>query len=155
MDKMIKFKNKKEIFNYIKKKFIKDKLILIRGSAVNRKLKAFYDIDVEVYTHYIRKPYYEIIFLKRNPILISAYFYKYKKGKYTKETKNVKVILGNYNKNIKPNFKKDIYNNKQRIIRECQLVVDFMFKYLRKKDKKYINDIQKRIKIKNSKKYSY
>ena len=28
------------------------------------------------------------------------------------------------------------HNNKQRIIRECQLVVDFMFKYLRKKGNK-------------------
>src|SRR3989344_164771 len=117
MDKMMKLKNKKEIFNYIKKKFTKDKLILIRGSAINKKLKAFYDIDVEVYSYNLRKPYYEIVFLKRNPILISVYFYKYCEGKYSKEPKNIKVILGNYNKDIKPNSKKEVYNNKQKIIR--------------------------------------
>src|SRR3989344_5559305 len=94
---MLNFKNKKEIFNYIKKKFKKSKLILTRSSSVNKKLKAFYDIDVEVYLNKLKKPYYEIVPLRNKPVLLTVYFYKYKKGKITKEPDNIKILKGDYN----------------------------------------------------------
>ena len=144
---MLNFKNKKEIFDYIKKKFEKEsKLILIRGSASNKNLKKFSDIDVEVYSNKLKKPYYEIIFLKEKPILVSVYFEKYKTGKKIKESYNVKVLSGKYNNKIKPDFSKENYNNKQKIKRDCQLCVDFLFKYIRSKDKRYLEYLQKKIK---------
>ena len=141
-----KFSNKKQVFNYLKELFTESNLILLRGSTAKELIKNFSDIDAEIYSNAIRKPYYEIIFVKDSPVLISAYFYKYKKGKKTKEPKNIKIIKGEYNKSIKPDFSKDSYNNKERIKRECQMAIDFMFKYLRTKNKKELEAIQRRIK---------
>ncbi len=141
------FNTKEEIFKYLKKLFAqKSKIILIRGSSANREIKKFSDLDIEVYSEKLRKPYYEIAFLKNKPLLISVYFYKYKQGKKIKEPKNVKVLYGEYNNSIKPTFSKDKYNNKQKIQRECQLAVDFMFKYLRTKNKSNLEFVNRRIK---------
>jgi hypothetical protein len=143
---MLKLKNKKEVLGYIKNKFRKQgKLILIRGSIINKPVKNYSDFDIEVYGNTLKKPYYEIIFIKEKLILISVYFYKYKRGKKAKTPKNIKVLYGKYNNKIKPNFKKDEYN-KEKVKRECQMVVDFFFKYLRSKNKKYLDSVQKRIK---------
>jgi len=84
--------------------------------------------------------------LNQKIILISAYFYKFKKGEKTDTPKNIKLIYGEYNKNLSPNYKKDNYNQKQKIKRECQLAIDFFFKYLRHNNLKYLESVQKRIK---------
>ncbi len=143
---MKNFDNKKEVFEYIKKKFNKEsRLILVRGSTATKPAKKFDDFDIEIWTNEIKKPYYEIAFVKEKPILISVYFYKYNEGKEIQKPQNVKILHGKYNNKIKPNINKDTYTNKERIKRECQLIVDFFFKYLRTKDKKYLKPIQKRI----------
>ena len=143
---MLNFNNKREIFAYIKRKFSKEsELILIRGSTATKSVKKFSDFDIEIYRKKLKKPYYEVVFLKEKPILLSVYFDKYKKGKKIQKPANVKVLYGEYNDKIKPNFSKDTYTHKQKIRRECQLLIDFFFKYLRTKDKKYLNSIQKRI----------
>jgi len=144
---MKKFNNKKKVFEYLKKLFSKDgKIILVRGSTATKFIRQFSDFDVEVYSSKLKKPYYEIAFVKNKPVLITVYFYKYNQGKKIKEPKNVKVIYGEYNSSIKPNFSKDTYTSKQKIKRECQLVTDFMFTYLRHKDKKDLMNINKKIK---------
>ncbi|MBI4154833.1 hypothetical protein HY498_01965 [Candidatus Woesearchaeota archaeon] len=141
---MLNFKNKKEVFDYIKIKF-KGRLILVRGSTAFGKIRNYADIDVEIYTNNLRKPYYEIIFLNKKPVLLTVYFQKYKEGKLVKPPRNIKVLSGRFNKNIKPKFLKDKYNSKEKIKRECQLIIDFFFKYLRSKDKKYLKAVQKRL----------
>ena len=147
MTRIKKFKNKIEVFNYLKKLFSKESdVILIRGSTAYGPVKKFSDFDVEVYSNKLKKPYYEIVFVKSNPTLISVYFYKYKKGKKTKGDKNVRVIYGEHNDTIGPDFSKDTYTHKQKIKRECQYITDFMFTYLRHGNKKELMNIHKRIK---------
>ena len=59
------FSNKKEVFEYIKKKFNKEsRLILVRGSTATKPAKKFDDFDIEIWTNEIKKPYYEIAFVK-------------------------------------------------------------------------------------------
>ena len=85
----------------------------------------------------MKKPYYEIVFLKEKPILISVYYYKYKKGKEAQKPKNVRILFGKYDKeadksfNNPKHFAKNKYSQKEKIKRACQLIVDFFFKYLR------------------------
>ncbi|MAG47879.1 hypothetical protein CL617_04700 [archaeon] len=144
---MLNFKNKKEIFEYITNKFQKESdILLIRGSSAYNSIKNFSDIDIEIYSKKLQKPYYEIVSFKEKPILISAYFNRYISGKVVKKPNNIKILHGKFNNKIKPDFKRDTYTDKQKIKRECQLVTDFFFKYLRTKDKTYLNAIQKRIK---------
>ena len=140
-----KFRNKEKVFDYLKKTFSKSKIILIRGSSAKKPIKNFSDIDVEIYSNNPRKPYYEIVFIRDMPVLISAYFYKFKKGDILKTPNNIKIINGEYNKSIKPDFSKEPYNNKEKIKRECQLAIDFMFKYLRTKNASNLKPIQRRI----------
>ena len=144
--KLRTFKSKNEVFRYLVKNFSKNaKLILIRGSTASKPVKQFSDFDVEVYGKK-KKPYYEIAFVKNNPVLITIYFYKYNEGKKANAPKNVKVIYGRYNNKIKPDFSPDNYTAKQKITRECQLNIDFMFKYLRSRNKKYLESVQKGLK---------
>ena len=64
-----------------------------------------------------------------------------------KEPENVRVIHGEYNNKIEPDFSKDTYNHKQKIKRECQLVADHFFTYMRHRNRvKELEFIQKRIK---------
>jgi len=116
------FKSKKKAFEYVEGLFKSFGKILIAGSSVNKSLKKFSDIDVEIYTSKPKKPYYEIVLVNKKPILISVYFYKSKK-KSSKEK----------------------YSGPQKIKRECQLAVDFLFKYLRSNNKKYLESVQRRI----------
>lgn len=149
---MRSFIDKKEIFGYIKNKFSKEsKLILVRGSTATKPAKKFSDFDIEVWVSKLKKPHYEIVFLKEKPILITAYYYKYKGGKEIQKPRNVKILFGVYNKevdeslNSPEHFVRDKYTPKEKIKRECQLLVDFFFKYLRSKEKKYLQSVQKRI----------
>jgi hypothetical protein len=119
---MKKFKDKKEVFQYIKRIFKKYE-VCVEGSSNKKSLKNFSDIDVDVFGKNAR-PYYEIVLVGNKLVLISAYFYKNKKNKSSI---------------------KDKYNNKQKIRRECQLTIDFMFKYLRTKNEKYLESVQKRL----------
>ena len=142
-----KYKNKKDLYEYIEKKLSKNSaLILIRGSTAKKKIKRFSDFDIEVYGKKIKKPYYEIALIKGKPILISAYFYRYKRGKKIKGPSNTKIIYGEYNDKINSTFSKDNYNQKEKIKRECQLITDFLFKYLRNKDVNNLNIVQSKIK---------
>lgn len=140
------FQNKKELFDYLIEKFSNEsKIILIRGSTAKGNIKQFSDIDVEIYSDKLKKPYYNIAFVGKKLILISVYFYKFKDGKKIKEPKNVSIIYGEYNSEIKPDFSEDKYSPKEKIKRECQLLIDFFFKYLRHKNKKDLEPVEKRI----------
>ena len=93
----------------------------VKGSN-DKTLENYSDIDIDIYG--IKKlPYYELFFIGNKLILVNIYFYKSKKDKH----------------------KEDQYNQKQKIKRECQLAIDFMFKYLRSKNKKHLESIQRRI----------
>ena len=143
---MKKFNTKKEVFSYITNIFSKCQVILIRGSTAFGRVKNFSDFDVEAYGNFIQKPIYELVFLKDKITLITIYFYKFKKGKTTiPKEKNVKILKGIHNENLRPDFSKDKYSQEEKIKRECQLLIDFMFKYLRSKDEKSLNSVQKRI----------
>ena len=145
---LLKFKSKKQIHNYILNKFSKNSgLLLIHGSASNskNKLKAFSDIDLESYNSNPKKPHYEIVLLKTKPILISVYYYKYKKGKKISPRKDMKILYGTLTSNIMPEYKKGKFTGKDKVRRECQLVADFIFKYIRSKEIKYLEYVQKRL----------
>jgi len=151
-DNMEHFINKQEVFEYIKKRFSKEsKLILVRGSTATKPAKKFSDFDIEVWGSKLKKPYYEIALLKEKPILITTYYYNFKDGKEIQKPHNVKILFGVYNKEIEKSFNspehfaKDSYTPKEKIKRECQLLTDFFFKYLRSGDKDYLNSVQKRI----------
>jgi hypothetical protein len=148
MEIVRRFKNKNLLFEEIKKDFTDSKIILIRGSTAFGKVKRFSDFDVEVYQNRKRKPHYEVIFVENKLTLLTIYFYKYNKGKEKRPPKEIKIIKGDnfFNNNIIPNFEKDKYTNNEKVIRESQLLLDFLFKYLRSNDEKYLTSVQKRIK---------
>jgi hypothetical protein len=146
---MIKnFKNKQELFNYLLEPFSKkSKVILIRGSTAKNPVTQFSDFDIEVYSKKLRKPYYEIVFLGNKLVLLSVYFYKFIDGDKIKTPEKIKVIHGQYNNSIRPDFSIDSYTNKQKIKRECQLVIDHFFSYLRHKNRlDKLESINKRLK---------
>ena len=144
------FANKTAVFEHLKKKFAKgSKLIIVKGSTVTKPVRRFSDFDVEVWCKKPRKPYYEIAFVRAKAILISAYFYRYKEGKQAQTPPNTKILHGKYNSKIRTYFSKESYTPRQITTRECHLVADFMFKYMRSKDKEYLNAVQKRIKGQN------
>ena len=142
-----KFKTKKEVFHYLVSTYSKEnKLIGIRGSTAYGKIKHFSDLDIEVFGKEARKPIYDLVFIGKRLTVITTYFYLFKEGKpLMKFPENLKTLYGTYNTNTQPNFSKDTYTPEEKIKRECQLLVDFLFKYLRSKDQKYLNSIQKRI----------
>ena len=143
---MKSFKDKTEAFHYIKNKFSnRSKVILVRGSTANGPIREFSDIDVEVYYDTLEKPYYELCFVGLKLVLISVYFYNYTRGKRIKHEKNVRVLYGKYNENLKPDFSKEEYTLEQSVKRECQMVVDSLFKYIRHKNKVDLERVQKRI----------
>jgi predicted nucleotidyltransferase len=144
--KVNEFQNKTKLIKYIKNLFVDSEVILIRGSTAKGKIKEFSDFDVEVYSNKLRKPYSEIILINKKPALISTYFYKYKKDEIAKEPENVLLIKGAYNSSTKPNNDKDTYSKKEELKRECQMVLDLMFQYLRNKNTDSLENIQKRIK---------
>ncbi|MFH1376796.1 MAG: hypothetical protein ABIH25_04120 [Candidatus Woesearchaeota archaeon] len=145
-----KFEDKKKLYSYIINKFRNSMVILVHGSTANKKIRNYSDFDVEIYGKNIKKPYYEILFIKEAPVLLSVYFYKYKSGKKTIPKKGIKVIKGDFSNNldggITPIYGEGKYTSKERLKRDCQLVTDFMFKYFRSKDKTYLKYVQKRIK---------
>ena len=140
------FKNKQEIFSYLKRKLSgENKVIIVKGSTAYGAIKAFSDIDVEVYGEKMNKPYYELIFLREKPVLVSVYFNRYQEGEPIKPKSNMRVIYGKYNNNLIPDSANEKYNPEQGVRRECQMVVDALFKYIRHKDKKDLERVQKRI----------
>jgi hypothetical protein len=140
------FISKKEVFEYIKTTFSQgNTLILINGSTAKKPAKKFSDFDIEVWGPVLKKPYYELAFINEKPILISIYFYVFKEGKTCKPPSAVKILFGKYNASIKSDFSDDAYTVQEKERRECQLVTDFLFKYMRSGDKKYLESVQKRI----------
>lgn len=136
------FKTKSEIFEYICKRFSeKDvKGIVVKGSAAKKEIGQFSDIDIEIYNNKKIKPYYELVLLKDKLILISIYFYKASKKLQVKDY--ILVLKGDFFEGIehKGNEK---YSKQERIIRDNQMLVDCLFKYLRSKDKGYLNCVEK------------
>jgi len=139
---MKEFKDKKEVFEYIKKKYSSADSVLIRGSSV-KGLIDFGDIDVEFYQDKPAKPEYELVLAEGKLVLISAY--PYKAGKQIKEVpENVLLLKGNYHEQIENQEK---YTQSERKLRDNQMLIDMLFKYMRTKDKKYIKSIEKYLKI--------
>jgi len=136
---MRSFKSKKEVFEYIKNKYSEAETILIKGSTAKGKLKEFSDIDIEFYQDKPTKPEYEIVLVDKKLALITAYPYKAGK-KINKIPENVLVLKGEYCEQIE-NQKE--YTEKERAIRDNQMFLDFLFKYLRTKDKKYLETVDK------------
>lgn len=145
-----KFGGKRRLWGYLKEKFKEAQVILIHGSAAYKPLKNFSDVDLEVYGGQVKKPYYEIVFIKNKPTLLTAYFYKYQKGEKKPPPWNIRIIKGEYTTAIeqrKPQtmYSEVKYSTEEKRKRECQLVADFCFKYIRSKEKLYLQYIQKRI----------
>ena len=139
-----------QLFDYIKRKFSKHEVILIQGSTAHGKVKNFSDFDFQIYTSKVKIPYYSLILFKNKLCLISIYFYKYLEGEKTNLPKKIKIIKGVYNKAIDKHFKsfdmtKSKYTAKEQLVRNCQLTVDMLFKYLRHKDKKHLEYVNNKI----------
>ena len=85
------------------------------------------------------KPEYEIVLVSDKIVLITAY--PYNPGKpINKIPDNVLVLKGNYCKQIE---NQERYSENGREVRNNQLFFDFLFKYLRTKDKKYLETVEK------------
>lgn len=146
MNKIKRFNSKQEVIGYIIKKFKnKSNVIVIQGSTAHKPLKNFSDIDFETYCLKKHRPHYEIVLVKNKPILITVYSQKYSAGKIIPPPSNVKVVYGKYNDKLLPDFSKDKWTMKEKVIRESQLAIDFIFKYIRSKDEFYLNAVQKRL----------
>ena len=138
------FKSKKEVFKYIRNKYANAETILIKGSTAKGRIKQFSDVDVEFYQYRPAKPEYEIISMNHKLILITAY--PFKSGKTINKIPNdVLVLKGNYCGQIK---NQEGYNKEEKNIRNNQLFLDFLFKYLRTKDKKYLENLDKYSRLK-------
>lgn len=139
---MKKFKSKKDLFDYIKNKFLEKDLkgIIVIGSTAKGKIKNFSDIDIVIFNEKNLKPFYELCLVNKKLVLITVYFYK--SGKVTKVPKNGKIIYGNNYEQIehKNNLK---YSKEKRTIRDNQMFLDGLFKFLRSKDEHYLNWIDK------------
>ncbi len=149
--KIQKFRGKASLFEYLRSKFRDERVILVHGSTATKPVKNFSDFDIELYGKSINKPYYELVFINGKPALLTMYRYKYQEGKKKAPPQNIRVIKGEYTdaiENRKPHtmYSEGVYNMEERIIRECQLIVDFCFKYFRSRDVLYLRYIQKRIK---------
>lgn len=138
------FKSKKEVFKYIKKKYSKAENILIKGSTAKEKLKEFSDIDVEFHQDKPAKPEYEIVLVGKKLVLITAYPYKTGK-KINKIPKNILVLKGNYCEQIE---NQEEYSEKEKEIRNNQLSLDFLFKYLRTKNRKHLKIVERYLRLK-------
>ena len=144
------FKSKQEVINYVVKLFKKDaECICVQGSTAFKPLKKFSDLDFHYFAKKYKKPHYEIVFVKDKPILISVYHQKFAKGKETKAPKGVHIVYGSYNDNLVPDYSKAKYKLKDKIVRECQLVTDFLFKYFRSRGKTYLGYTQRRLNWEN------
>ena len=140
------FKNKSELFRYLIKKFIENEgTIILRGSMINKKIKNYDDFDLEMYTTTPRKPYYEVIFIEGKLCLISIWFGKYKISKSIEIPKDVKLIYGKSFSSMSYIKDKGKYSSEDKIKRESQAVIDWLFKYLRNKDLGSLYHVQKRI----------
>lgn len=148
------FNSKKEIFDYILTfSKLNSDLVLIRGSTAKGNVKKFSDFDVEIYGQKEKFPYYEICLLKKKVILITIYFRKNIKGNKINPPEKIKILKGLYTDKIQKIFdmnwnKKEELTSKQKINRECQLIVDFLFKFLRTGSEKHIKLVQERLKLK-------
>lgn len=138
------FKTKKEVFEYIKENYKDAETILIKGSTAQGKIKEFSDIDVEFYQDKSAKPEYELVLVEDKIVLISAYPYKMGKG-IEKIPDNVLVLKGDYCEQIDIQKK---YTEEERAVRDNQMFLDFLFKYLRTRDKKYLEIVKKYLKLK-------
>jgi len=136
---MKKFENKLEVFEYIKKKYSKSKTVLIRGSTAKGRINDFSDIDIEFYQNKPAKPEYELILVNNRLVLMTAYPYRAGKN-ITQIPKNVIVLIGKYCEQIE---NQKGYTKKERLIRDNQMFIDFLFKYLRTKNSKYFKIIEK------------
>ena len=139
---MQQFKSKKEVFNYIKQKFLAEGVegIVIQGSTTKGKIKDFSDIDIIVFNNKKLKPYYELCLVNNKMVLITAYFYK--PGKIEKTPKNEVVLYGNSYSQIEHKGNLD-YTKEERIKRANQMFLDCLFKYLRSRDKSYLKTVDK------------
>lgn len=145
-NKIKKFKSKQDIVEYVVNLFKKDaKTICIQGSITSKPLKRFSDMDFHYFAKRYKKPHYEIVFVGNKPILITVYHQKYVEGKKIKAPKGINVVYGSYNDKLTSDFGKRKYKLKDQIIRECQLVTDFLFKYFRSGDKTYLEYSQRRL----------
>lgn len=139
---MKNFSSKKQIFEYLKNKFMKEDVtgIIIQGSTAFGKIKEFSDIDCVIFNKTKLKPYYELGTLNNNLFLISVYFYK--PGKKKPLPKNAISLFGNFyeEKEHKNNL---VYTKEEKEKRNNQMLVDLLFKYIRHKDKSLIKSIEK------------
>lgn len=143
---MQEFKSKKEVFEYITKKFkTKDvKGIVIVGSTAKGSIKQFSDIDVVVFNNKPLKPYYELCLIDKKIVLITIYFYN--AGRVKNIPKNGEILYGNYFEQIEHKGNLN-YNKENRIKRDNQMLLDGLFKYLRSKDKNYLKWVDKYLNI--------
>jgi predicted nucleotidyltransferase len=152
---MKEFNYKEEVFKYILENYAQSaKAVLVRGSTASYRVKPFSDFDIEIYSQKKQYPIYEIHLCAGYPILITIYFYEYKFGSLLIKPQNVKMLKGNYTSGIEEVFQKEIntkdpYNEKEKIIRNNQILVDFLFKFFRTKDENALNKVQKRLDFKN------
>ena len=91
------------------------------------------------------KPYYELATFDGKIFLISVYFYK--PGKELSLPENAVAIKGKYFEQIEHKGS-STYTKKERAIRDNQMFLDMLFKYIRHGDKKVLTSVEKYSKLK-------
>ncbi len=143
---MKSFTNKNQIYDYLKNKFIDSEgTIILRGSMVKNKIIKFSDFDFEIYNNKPRDPFYEVVLVNKKPVLITIWFGKYSKKKSTIPPKEIKVVFGDYFSYMSYIIDDKEYKGERKVKRECQSVIDRLFKYLRSNEIENIEKINKKI----------
>ena len=146
MSEIRHFKDRGELSDYLVEKFIKDNgTVLLRGSMRENEVEDFSDFDLEIYMGEERKPYYEIAFVEGKIAVISIWFGLYKEGESGVVPEYIKVLHGEYMPYMGYIGDEGSYEGKDEVRRECQSVVDWLFKYMRNGDEECLLHVQKRI----------
>lgn len=154
---MKKFSSKTEIFSYIRDNFCgNNDTVIVRGSTAIKALDSFDDFDIEVYTTKPKKPYYEIIFYREKPILISIYYHIDEQGEIIKPPREIKVLQGEYHSNIDRIFMEDFakrtkHTPEDKITRSNQMIIDNLFKFMRSNNRDFLDKVNRDLKFEGKK----
>ena len=123
--------------------------ILIKGSTAHGEINEFSDFDIEVYGEKAFNPKYLFAFFNQKVILITILYMGKIEGEKTDPPKKIKIVKGHYTKSMdKAIFSEgnpNEYLREEWVVRKRQVIIDELFKYLRHKDEKTLEDIQKKL----------
>lgn len=153
---MNNFYLKSDIHNYILTKFSKlgETVILTNKASFSssRYLKSFTNVEVEIYGKQAKKPYCDLIFFHEKPVLLKINFFKLKEGQVADLPEGMKVLQGEYTDSLEQiksesNLDKLNLSKSDKTTLENQRLIDSFFSYMRTKEDKYLEDVQRKLRM--------